>query len=140
MRENIRYSTQVPINVHVAKQVAIKNSELINLSVGGLCCESEKFIAVGTIINIDIPLSQPSFQGVGKVAWCRETVEGGFELGVHFVDDLKEFRTLMVDQVHEIESYKQRIWSQEGRDLNSEEAAREWIVKYAEEYGREHHV
>ena len=40
----------------------------------------------------------------------------------------------MVEQVCHIESYRQRLSQERGRDISSEEAAQEWISHYAADF------
>ena len=40
----------------------------------------------------------------------------------------------MVEQICHIEQYRREVLKKEGRRLSSEEAASEWIVKYASDF------
>jgi hypothetical protein len=42
----------------------------------------------------------------------------------------------MVEQVCHIEQYKADVLKKEGRELTGEEAAKEWILKYAKDFPR----
>ena len=44
------------------------------------------------------------------------------------------FRARMVEQVCHIEQYKHQVLKKEGRKLSGEEAALEWIQKYAPQF------
>jgi hypothetical protein len=44
----------------------------------------------------------------------------------------------MEAQCDEIRKYRQRVLSSEGRQLSYDEAALEWIERYAEVFAREH--
>ena len=82
---------------------------------------------------------QPQFETNARVAWCHACDED-FELGVEFLDADDAFRARMVEQVCAIESYKNTILRTEGRSLSTQEAAMEWIDKYASQFpdpGRE---
>ena len=75
----------------------------------------------------------PVFQAMGRVSWCRP--EGnGFEIGIEFLNKDDMFSARMVEQVCHIEEYKQEVLLKEGRNLSSEEAALEWIKKYAKDF------
>ena len=58
----------------------------------------------------------------------------GYEVGVSFLDPEDVFRARMVAQVCFIEDYRRSIARAEGRELSSEEAAGEWIAKYAHKF------
>tara|TARA_R110001592_G_scaffold59660_13_gene181124 strand:+ start:5431 stop:5568 length:138 start_codon:yes stop_codon:yes gene_type:complete len=42
----------------------------------------------------------------------------------------------MVEQVCQIENYRREVKKREGRELDPEEAAVEWIAAYAEDFNR----
>lgn len=46
------------------------------------------------------------------------------------------FRRRMHDQCGKIEQYRQAVLLQEGRSLSSDEAAIEWVERYAEDFAR----
>ena len=64
---------------------------------------------------------------------CRDD----FELGVEFLNADDAFRARMVEQVCYIENYKLTVFREEGRRLSLEEAAREWISKFASDFPEE---
>ena len=67
------------------------------------------------------------------MAWCQN--EGGqYAVGVQFLDSEEAFRVRMVEQVCHIESYRRDIAEREGRQLTAEEAALEWIGRYASSF------
>jgi hypothetical protein len=57
-----------------------------------------------------------------------------YEIGVAFEDSLDAFRIRMVEQVCQIERYRLSVLGCEGRELTTEEAAREWIARYADQF------
>lgn len=48
------------------------------------------------------------------------------------------FRERMRSQCEEIERYRRAVLRDEGRELSPDEAAREWIERYAGSFAREH--
>ena len=70
---------------------------------------------------------------MARVAWCKEG-EQDYELGVEFLDPDDAFRMRMVEQVCYIQQYTNDVAKQEDRHLTREEAAVEWIAKYAGEF------
>jgi hypothetical protein len=55
----------------------------------------------------------------------------GYELGVTFLEAEDAFRARMVEQLGHIEDYRRSVQRIEGRELDMDEAAHEWIEKYA---------
>ncbi len=131
MREFIRHPTDIPIEVSIASETPRDKSAMINLSLGGFCCTSDHPIQPGTLIDIRIPVTTPPYQGQGVISWCDKVYEDEFEIGIHFRDQKNAFLSRMVEQICQIEHYRQEIFATEARELSSEEAAHEWISKYA---------
>jgi len=135
MRSYIRHPSDIPIQVDVAseKKPASEpaNAQLLtNISHGGLAFNAADPLATGTVIKLKIDYVQPSFEAEGLVTHCDR--EGGhYVIGIEFISRDSLFVARMVEQVCHIEHYKQEIAAKEGRILSGEEAAREWIERYA---------
>ena len=129
MRTYIRHPTSIPIRVCAGgddeSRVRVRN-----LSSGGLCFITDQPVKVGTMVEFDIPVIQPDYHGRGVIVWRREEAANSYEVGVRFTNDNEFFRTRMVEQVCQIEDYRQRL-ALKGRQLSSEEAAVEWIEHYS---------
>jgi Tfp pilus assembly protein PilZ len=147
MRRFVRHPAEIPIeleergryasNITAAnddKQDSTRSSSVLqNLSIGGLRCEVDRSIAIGTSIQIRIPLVNPDYTGQGVVVWCRPHNQR-YEIGIEFDREEEAFKSRMVEQVCLIEQYRKRIRAAEGRELDGEQAAREWISRYAGEF------
>lgn len=130
MREYLRHPSDVPIDYRLGEVVAHRSDYLRNIGNGGLCFMSRIAMTPGARIHIEIPIAEPVFRADGIVVWCSP--EGNaFEIGVRFEGVETEYSMRMVEQVCQIEHYRQTVLKTEGRELNSEEAAMEWIQKYA---------
>jgi Tfp pilus assembly protein PilZ len=131
-RRFIRHPTEIPIELlHKTCSVREKN-RLNNISLGGLAFSSTQNWQQGTIIGIRIPLIDPEFETTGKVVWCQKK-NTQFDVGVEITNTYDAFRVRMVEQVCQIEKYRNQL-KQQGRILSSEEAATEWITYYAAEF------
>ncbi|HEX2208710.1 MAG TPA: PilZ domain-containing protein [Longimicrobium sp.] len=128
-REFIRHTADVPIQVRTVEGEEAAGQGL-NVSHGGLAFISALCPAQGTTIEIAIPNVDPPFQAHARVAWCRPEASA-FLVGVEFLDASDAFRARMVEQVCTIERYRQQVREREGRQLTAQEAATEWIGKYA---------
>lgn len=130
MRNFIRHPSNIPIDFQLEELVVEGNDYLKNVSVGGLAFNSKAKLKIGSVIRIKIPLVKPVFQALGRVTWCRPE-DDHFEIGIEFLDEDDTFRARMVEQICHIEEYKQEVLRKEGRKLSGEEAASEWIQRYA---------
>jgi PilZ domain len=131
MREFIRHPADVPIQIQSARDRGFENRSTQNVSFGGLAFSSATAIEPETFITLRLPYLQPLFEvAAARVAWCRN--EGSqYVIGVQFPDSEEAFRVRMVEQLLHIETYRREVAEREGRQLTMEEAAREWISRYA---------
>ncbi len=140
MRSYIRHPTSIPIQVcnsgEEPRNPDAAGVEVRNLSAGGLCFLTDQPIPVGAVVEFRIPVTKPDYQGEGVVVWRRDHGSKRFEIGVRFTSDDEYFRTRMVEQVCQIEDYRQRL-ALKGRDLTSEQAAMEWIERYSSNFDKQ---
>ncbi len=150
MRKFVRHPSSIPIELAVARTPSCrapelhnplesnnppelnKPPELHNISNGGFSCAIDEPITVGAAVQLRIPVIWPDYRGCGVVVWCRPTPPR-YEIGIQFAAQ-DFFKTKMVEQLCQIELYRQQILSEEGRELDSEQAAQEWIALYAHEF------
>jgi hypothetical protein len=104
-----------------------------NISSGGLAFHSEEQLEPGRLIDIKIEVHPPPFTAEGRVVWCRRQRKG-FLIGLQFDDADIEYSLRMVEQVCHIEQYRNEILRTEGRQISSEQAAKEWISRYAADF------
>lgn len=144
MRQFIRHPTDIPIYLSVAAApsgVAPADIDLntpsdcamTDLSVGGMACEITGPIAIGQCVDIFIPSVKPRYTGHGEVVWCKPRGQG-FDVGVRFIDNEEAYKSRMVQQICQIEHYKNIVFEREGRLLDGDQAAAEWIEKYAADF------
>jgi hypothetical protein len=133
MRSFIRHPSDIPIDFQLGEVVNHSSDYLRNVSRGGLAFHSQVALDIDSIIQISIPLVEPVFEAVGRVTWCKP-MDGEYEVGVEFLEDDDIFRARMVEQICHIEHYKQEMLKCEGRKLSGEQAAAEWIKKYAPQF------
>lgn len=129
-RRFIRHTADVPIQVRAVPGSAAILQQGKNVSEGGLAFVSDVCPTVDDVIELRIPEVDPPFEAHARVVWCRPE-EGKFLVGVQFMDASDAFRARMVEQVATIEKYRKDVLEQEGRELSSQDAATEWISKYA---------
>ena len=135
MREFIRHPASVPIRLEqVDGEIKHGFNTLNNVSIGGIACISSEPVAAGKTIKLRIECINPDFEITGKVVWCHAKRDV-YEIGVEFiVSKDKVFHLRMIEQICHIEHYRSEVFAREGRELSGEEAAREWIKKYADNF------
>lgn len=134
-RVYLRHPADIPIDYELAGVVADQHEYITDISTGGLSFKAAKCLAIGAIVRIRIPLTNPAFEVSARVAWCSPA-EGHFLVGVAFLHADEGFRARMVEQVCQIEAYKREVREREGRELTGQQAALEWIGRHAADFPR----
>jgi hypothetical protein len=135
-RRFIRHPTDIPVRWSLGEIVPPGANHLRNISEGGLAFESPHEIPAGASIEIHISVVRPEAKINGEVVYCRPIGDDRFEVGVRFTDEGQHFKMRMVEQVCHIEHYKREVLEKDGRTLTSQEAALEWIKRYAKDFPR----
>jgi hypothetical protein len=133
MRHFIRHPSDIPIEVSPVDQGGGRPPRLVNVGLGGLAFRSHSAFRPAHVVRVRIDCVRPAFETTARVAWCR-ACDGEFELGLAFTDPDDAFRARMVEQVCYIEHYRKEVRDTEGRELTTEEAAREWISRNASRF------
>ena len=134
-REYIRLITGIPIEVHVEYNQNYQMSEDIvtNISFGGLSFIATDRLGIDKSTQVRFPVLGREIVVTGKVVWCEKT-NRGYQVGLKFDDPNEIERLKIIEQTFEIERYRGEIEQQEGRELSSLQAAREWSSKYAGDF------
>jgi hypothetical protein len=132
MRQFIRHPIDVPIEIRTHHHRHGAELHTHDISLGGLAVQSDVAVEPGALIEVCIAYVQPAFEAPARVAWCHPRAEGGgHEVGLSFLHVQDAFLARMVEQICYIEDYRRSIAREEGRQLSAEEAASEWIAKFA---------
>ncbi len=106
---------------------------ITNVSLGGLAFVSAKPIKVLERVRICIPVLDRDNYLVGNVVWCEKS-GSGYEIGIEFESSRDVYRLRMIEQICHIEHYRNEVARIEGRKLTAQEAAQEWIAKFAGDF------
>lgn len=132
MRRFVRHPSSIPIELSVARGRDAERTSLHNISTGGLACVVPWSLSAGCPVVFRIPMFWPEYRSHGVVAWCRPWRDV-FEVGIQFsAQDV--FKVRMVEQLSQIESYRQQVLVEQGRTVDGEQAAREWITLHAGDF------
>ena len=133
MRSYIRHPSDIPIEFQEESVAAAETRKLVDVSCGGLSFLAQSPLEPESVITVRIAYVEPTFEAPCRVSWCRRRQEQ-FLIGVEFLYSEDEYRARMVEQICHIEHYKKEVLAREGRMLTGEQAAREWIRKYAKDF------
>ncbi|MFQ5643710.1 MAG: PilZ domain-containing protein [Thiogranum sp.] len=134
MRSYIRHPSDIPIEYQAdERNTGISQEHLHDISAAGLSFSSTHSLDPGSLITIRISCVQPGFEARAQVVWCHRDSEG-FVTGVVFIEPGDFYRARMVEQICHIEHYRAEVLANEGRRLDGEQAAHEWIQKFAVDF------
>jgi hypothetical protein len=133
MRAFIRHPSDVPIEVISTNRVTHALQRLKNISIGGLCYQSEVCLDIGLVVRVVISIVKPPFDANGRVVWCQQHNDG-FDVGIQFTKARDLYRVRLVEQACHIEHYKTKVFKEEGRVLSGEAAVLEWMSKYESDF------
>src|SRR5215212_8454199 len=126
MRQFIRYSADIPIEVGDGPDTGYVQQRTQNISIGGLAFHSGIGLEPKTIVALRAPYLRPLFDvAAGRVAWSHW--DGNkFHVGIQFFFPAEAYEVRMVEHLERIESYRSYIEQRGGRQLADEEAMNEW--------------
>ncbi|MGM0766745.1 MAG: PilZ domain-containing protein [Pseudomonadota bacterium] len=132
MRRFIRHPTNFPILVFAVDSSQGDQASLCDIGQGGLACSLQRELRAGEPVELGIPSLQPDYRISGLVIRCRRIADG-YRVGIRFSDETESFKSKMVEQVCQIEHFRQEL-CRVGRELDSETAAREWIERFGRQF------
>lgn len=128
-RTFIRHPVDMPIDVEPLNGGHYREG-LRNLSLGGVAFSAREPWTRETRVRITISCCDPPATVVGQVVWC-EPAGDHYEVGVSFLNPADAYRMRLIEQACHIQQYRLDQVVQKGRYLTLDEAAQEWIQKYA---------
>jgi PilZ domain-containing protein len=137
IRKFIRHPSDVQIQVTLDwsgdEYDDLNDETLNNVSLGGLSFICQQALEISQKIRICFPVLKTENTLTGNVVWCEKS-NNGYEIGLEFDNTKEIFRLRMIEQICHIEHYRKEVERIEGRKLNSEEATKEWISRYASDF------
>ena len=131
MRQYVRHATETPIQCMTPHGQLSDNPVMRNVSKTGMCFTTGTKIDPKSNVQLKIPFHGADVELLGTVMWCHD-MESHFELGVRFDDNRPDTTTKMIEQICSVEEYRQQVKERERRQISSDEAAREWMEKFAD--------
>jgi hypothetical protein len=135
IRKHIRHVTGIPIEVTMDfdDDCHSEDDTITNVSLGGLSFIASDRLDIKENIEVRFPIINSNARLSARVVWCEKSRKG-YEVGLEFDDPKEVERLKMVEQICQIEKFREEVGEREGRHLTSEQAAREWISHFAGEF------
>jgi hypothetical protein len=141
IRRHVRHVTGLPVDItldYSSQTDEDTNDDTItNVSLGGMSFISDGPFDIDQRVRVRFPILNDKVTLNCRVIWCEST-RRGYKIGIEFDKDDEVLRLRLIDQISEIEDYRQRKESIGGRPLSSEQAAREWVKRYAGDFSTQH--
>jgi hypothetical protein len=137
IRKFIRHPVDMPIRVTSSRVEDDDDTDsdqtITNVGLGGLAFLSSRPFAIMERVRVTIPVLDQDNLLSGNVVWCERSGDG-YEIGIEFDRSRDTYRMRMIEQICHIEHYRGEVERLEGRKLSSQDAASEWIARYAEDF------
>lgn len=135
IRKHIRHVSGVPIEVKLDcnHDYQTEDDTITNVSLGGLSFIATDPLDIRANVRVSFPILKSDASLDGRVVWCEKS-HRGYEIGLEFDDPREVERLKMVEQICQIEKFRDEVAEREGRHLTSEQAAREWVSHFTSEF------
>ena len=133
-RQYTRHRISVPLTVRAASEGAELRSTVGDLSEGGLCFACSTPFETGASIEVSLPIADVRFTLIGTVTRSTPTDDGGYCVAIAFLHPEVSFRMKLAEQLLRIQELRKELARERGEDVTPEEAARQWVERYAAEF------
>lgn len=134
-RKYYRHPISAPIKLRATSNPDSIRAQTEEVSLGGLSFLSQNRLEKGSFVDLSIPVKDKLFEIKGRVTYCVEQSKGGrFRTGILFLDSPSAFRAKLAEEALEILRYRKDISRERGEEVSEEEAARQWIQRFAENF------
>ncbi|GAB3483250.1 energy transducer TonB [Marinomonas epiphytica] len=127
--EFVEHPNELPLNVTAIEDQPFPPISKDRLGFVGITYLTHDAFDSGRSVQITLEEIDPNFCVRGRVAWCQQQ-DSGYLIAIEFPSEEDCYSVRMVEQLSHIESYRRNA-KNEGRRLNYNEAASEWIQKFA---------
>ena len=134
-RRFYRHPIGVPISLSATKEKRGGRSKSLDVSLGGLSFLWPRKLPKGALVGVNIAVKDKLFEIPSTVAYTQENRKSGkYRTGVCFTDYPSAFMARLAEEMLEILQYRKDLSQELGREIPEEEAASEWIKKYAAKF------
>lgn len=142
-RHFIRHPLPLPLTYRVIRPRLSKGmgdtedarSETINVSTGGLLFPATHPVKTNSLIAIRMPFEDKVFNLKARVIRCVNNPKTNlYDIAVSFFRVREAFRAKMIEQIFFIKEYRDLLTLQSGREISLEEASRDWVKRYSEQF------
>ncbi|MEL0621538.1 PilZ domain-containing protein [Marinomonas arenicola] len=127
--EFVSHPKDLPLEITLIEDQPFPTSKREDVGFAGITCFAAQHFESGRSVRITLEEIDPNFCVTGRVVWCNNE-RGEYKVAIEFPIKDECYCVRMVEQLSQIEHYRRQAKTQ-GRRLNYNEAAAEWIQKFA---------
>ncbi|MCZ2722150.1 energy transducer TonB [Marinomonas sp. 15G1-11] len=127
--EFVDHPQDIPLQIKEVNDRMFPETSFDRVGFVGITWQSKRAYAMGQAVQITLKEIDPNFCVTGRVVWC-DNQQDSFKIAIEFPEKEDCFCVRMIEQLSQIEHYRRQAKTQ-GRRLNYNEAAAEWINKFA---------
>jgi Tfp pilus assembly protein PilZ len=127
--EFVDHPQDIPLQIKEVNDRMFPEASFDRVGFVGITCHSKRAYEMGQSVQITLKEIDPNFCVTGRIAWC-DNHQDNFKIAIEFPEKEDCFCVRMIEQLSQIEHYRRQAKTQ-GRRLNYNEAAAEWISKFA---------
>lgn len=127
--EFVAHPKDLPLEITLIEDQTFPVDTEEKLGFVGITCLAANHYESGRSVRVTLEEIDPNFCVTGRIAWCDKEL-GEYRIAIEFPIKDECYCVRMVEQLSQIEHYRRQAKTQ-GRRLNYNEAAAEWIQKFA---------
>lgn len=131
----IKHPPDIPLDCAITSSQPYINAHVSGVHEGGMVFEAQSTLPIGAKVMLTVNLNGADLALHGVITHCIQVADNKCDVGVQFEQDNEHYAMRMIEQACHIEHYR-RIANKRGRSLSEDEAAQEWIAKYAASFPR----
>lgn len=127
--EFVAHPKDLPLDIKIIEDQFFPTVGTDRLGFVGITYLAPYAYHAGTSVRITLQEIDPHFCVTGRIAWCDKE-QDEYRIAIEFPNNDDCYCVRMVEQLSQIEHYRRQAKHQ-GRRLNYNEAAAEWIQQFA---------
>lgn len=127
--EFVAHPKDIPLQIKEVDDRMFPKTEADRVGFVGITFQTARPYETDQSVQITLAEIDPNFCVIGRIVWC-DPEAGGFRIAIEFPEKDDCYCVRMIEQLSHIENYRRQAKHQ-GRRLNYNEAAAEWIQQFA---------
>jgi hypothetical protein len=99
-RNSSRLNLRIPIAYHIRGKPEFNHTISDNISISGIGCVSQQFIAPETLVMLEINLLSQMLRPIGRIAWASPFAHSDrYRLGIEFLEFTQKEKGSLADYI-----------------------------------------